>query len=172
MRTLSQRLFCGARSSRINAFTRTFLSHLISIQIVVQILSQDDAQDAEIFLWRVYFEKTLAISSFPAVSHIKFLIADNLTHPTRNKSSSLSITDRPSTKQMCENLCCNYLQKSCQQLLPPENFFNHTGIFYIYCLICQESKVLSSSISNQTICNNLFGALSLKPIFFPITLKS
>lgn len=67
---------------------------------MVQILSPsqkqmlDDAQDAEIFLWRVYFEKTLTISSFPAVSHIKFLIADNLTPPTRNKSSSLSITDK------------------------------------------------------------------------------
>lgn len=136
MRTLSQRLFCGARLSKINAFTRTFLSHLISIQIVVQILSPSqkqmlyDAQDAEIFLWRLYFEKTLAISSFPAVLHIKFLIADNLTHPTRNKSSSLSITDRPSTKQMCENLCCNYLQKSCQQLLP-QKIFSSTQEYFI-----------------------------------------
>lgn len=91
----------------------------------------DEAQDAAMFLRRMYFETALAISSLPAVSHIKFLIADNLTHPTRNKSSSLSITDRPSTKQMCENLCCNYLQKSCQQLLPQKIFWAHRNILYL-----------------------------------------
>lgn len=125
--TVSQRLFYGAGLSRINVFTRTFLTHLIGIQIdgpdsssQKQVL--DGAPDTEMFLWGVYFRKALAISLLPAVSHIKFLIADSLTHQTRNKSSSLSIADRPSTKQMCENLCCNYLQKSYQHLLPQKSF--------------------------------------------------
>ena len=94
-----------------------------------------DAQDAEIVLWRVYFGKVLAISSFPAVLHIKILIGDNLTHPTSKRSSSLSITDRPSTKQIHKDFCCNYLTEELPAAIASEKKFKHRGAFYIYCLI-------------------------------------
>lgn len=125
------------------------------------------AQDAKMVLWRVYFEKVLATSSFPAVSHIKSLIADNLTHPTRNKSLSLSITVRLSTKQIRKDFCCNYLQKSCQQILPRKRILNIQGfymIFYSSSMIrARNHRYFSSNISNPTICNNRFGTLNFQP---------
>lgn len=125
------------------------------------------AQDAKMVLRRVHFEKVLAVSSFPAVSHIKSLIADNLTHHTRNKSLSLSITVRSSTKEIRKNFCCNYLQKSCQQLLPREKTLN-TQVFYMIfynssVIRARNHRYFSSNISNLTVCNNLFGTLNFQP---------
>ena len=125
------------------------------------------AQDAKMVLRRVHFEKVLAISSFPAVSHIKSLIANNLIHPTRNKSLSLSITVRPSTKQICKDFCCNYPQKSCQQLLPREKILNTQAFYMIFynssMIRARNHRYFSSNINNLTICNNLFGTLNFQP---------
>ena len=114
----------------------------------------DHAQGVELLLRRTRFEKALAITSLSAVSHTECVRTDYWTHPTRNKSSSLSIADRPSTKQICADWCCNYLQKSCQQLLPQNGFQTHRGTLYLLSNTPRQCA-FGSAVCNSTLSNTI-----------------